>query len=484
MTSSSINSHNDITENKTSTQSTKNGNLSVSSSSNSISTSEMPHRFVFVFHCFLSFVICNIDRINLSVAILPMAQQYSWNESTKGLIQSAFFLGYMTTQVAGGIFADARGGRLVLAAGVFVWSLCTVLTPPATSISLITLLLTRALLGVGEGVAMPAMNAIVASTVPTSERARSLSFIYSGMYAGSIVGLLITPSILNYAGWPAVFYVFGIIGLAWVVLFLLTTPHIVRRNDYMQVNNCHMKEPIEDDINFHPVSNDTHLSLFNNDNTIELVERNEIEFSEQTPSLREIMSKTCVWAIIVAHFCCTWGYFVLLTWLPSYLNSQFSLDVTNSSLLSCTPWVAMFIFANIGGMIADKLLEYGISLTTTRKIMQSLGFLGPIIFLTILCFVNNVTAAVTVVTAALAFASFSQSGVYANHQDIGPHIAGTLLGISNTFASLPGLIGVYVSGVILDQTNGNWNAVFALAILFYTIGLVLYNLFATSVRQW
>lgn len=89
----------------------------------------------------------------------------------------------------------------------------------------------------------------------------------------------------------------------------------------------------------------------------------------------------------------------------------------------------MFLSANAGGFIADALRARNMSITTVRKIMQSIGFVGPAIFLGLVASTHNPALAVTYMTTALALGSFSQSGVYANHQDIGPDYAGILLGI-------------------------------------------------------
>lgn len=66
--------------------------------------------------------------------------------------------GYLLTQVAGGIWADRFGGKVVLGFGVVWWSMATALTPLAAQAGLPALLAARALMGIGEGVAMPAMN--------------------------------------------------------------------------------------------------------------------------------------------------------------------------------------------------------------------------------------------------------------------------------------------------------------------------------------
>lgn len=371
--------------------------------------------------------------------------------------------------------ADAHGGRPVLALGVLAWSLCTILTPVAANVSLTLLLLMRVVLGVGEGVAMPAMNALVAACVPAEERARALSFIYSGMYGGSIVGLLVTPPLMAIADWRLVFYVCGGVGMLWTVLFWAQTApaeEIAPVEQTLAAVALLDVEEGQDDVE--------------QEQEGEALQRkgNEEEGEVRTPTLREMLSRGCVWAIIVAHLCCTWGYFVLLSWLPTYLNERFGLDVSQSALWSTAPWVAMAICANVGGQLADMMVRRGVSTTTVRKTMQTVGFAGPALFLALLSAATRAGSAMRCVTAALALGAFSQSGVYSNHQDIAPRAAGTLLGVSNTFASMPGLIGVALSGFILQRTHNNWAAVFALAIAFYLIGLFVYLTFATSRRQW
>ena len=238
-----------------------------------------PERFRVVFLCFLSFVICNCDRINISVAILPMAKYYGWNQTTVGIIQSAFFWGYVTTQIPGGYLADKYGGKHVLAAGVIVWSAMTLLTPVAASANIGLLLLARTLLGVGEGVAMPAMNNIISKWVPEKERARSLSLTYSGMYLGSVIGLWLCPTFIVQFGWQSVFYIFGSMGFFWWFAW-----------QFMASSAPELSASISEK------------------------ERNYIK--DNTPAAKELpkkipfgmlLSSKATWAIIIAHFCATWG---------------------------------------------------------------------------------------------------------------------------------------------------------------------------------
>lgn len=107
----------------------------------------------------------------------------------------------------------------MLGLGVVWWSMATVLTPIAAHISLPVLLGMRALMGIGEGVAMPAMNNMLSRWVPASERSRSLALVYSGMYTGSMLGLGLSPGLIASSGWPSVFYIFGGFGVVWWLIW-------------------------------------------------------------------------------------------------------------------------------------------------------------------------------------------------------------------------------------------------------------------------
>jgi sugar phosphate permease len=87
--------------------------------------------------------ICSIDRAAMSVAILPMAEQFSWDDGAKGAVSSAFFAGYMVTNLCGGFLATRYSPKRVLGAGVVLWSLFTIATPMAAGGTLPELMAAR-----------------------------------------------------------------------------------------------------------------------------------------------------------------------------------------------------------------------------------------------------------------------------------------------------------------------------------------------------
>ena len=84
---------------------------------------------------------------------------------------------------------------------------------------------------------------------------------------------------------------------------------------------------------------------------------------------------------------------------------------------------------------------------------------------------------------AFACCTCARAGLYCNHQDLSPKYAGILLGITNTAGALPGIIGVWSVGVILDRT-GSWAlGLFLPSVAIQLFGAIVWLLFATGKRQ-
>ncbi|KAG8649405.1 hypothetical protein MANES_08G087511v8 [Manihot esculenta] len=84
----------------------------------------------------------------------------------------------------------------------------------------------------------------------------------------------------------------------------------------------------------------------------------------------------------------------------------------------------MAVSGYIAGAASDSLIKAGYSFTPVRKIMQSIGFIGPGVSLLCLNFAKIPVTAAMFITAALSLSSFSQAGFLLNIQDIAPQYAG------------------------------------------------------------
>jgi len=178
-----------------------------------------PRRYNVVLLSTLAVFVCYIDRVNISVAIIPMAADLGWGMQTQGMVLSSFFVGYLLLQIVGGLLADRFGGKVVLGAGVLLWFLFTILTPPAASIGLGLLLLTRILMGMGEAVTFPSIYSLYSRWVPITERSRAVGLANSGIPLGTIFALIVTPIIVEAWGWPWAFYLFGLVGVVWYLFW-------------------------------------------------------------------------------------------------------------------------------------------------------------------------------------------------------------------------------------------------------------------------
>jgi len=411
-----------------------------------------PRRFTLLGLCFFSIFICYIDRVNMSVAIIPMATEFGWDQTTKGIVLSSFFYGYLATQVLGGWLADRYGGKVVLGFGVLWWSIFTLLTPPAAFVSLSVLFWARVGMGLGEGVAFPAIHNLLARWVPVQERARSVALNASGIPLGTVAALFFTPVIVTNWGWPAVFYSFGTLGFVWYILWHFWA---------------------SDAPETHPTISQAEVQAIRA-NTPRLQKNETIPWGH-------LLSKASVWAIIINHFCSNWGFYVILTWLPSYFTQVLHVELHKVGLYTVLPWLVMFCMSNVAGWTADRLLTAGFSLTFVRKLMQSIGFLGAATFLAFISGVTTIGWAILYMCCALGLGAFALSGFAVNHLDIGPRYAGILLGFSNTAGTIPGILGVTLTGMILDAT-GSWQLVFLISAGIYIFGLIVWWLFATGER--
>ena len=175
--------------------------------------------------------VCYADRSNISTAIIPMAEAFSWDKIAEGGVLSAFFYGYALTQIVGGRAADRFGGKNVLLFGVVAWSLATFFTPAAAAAGTAPLLLARVSLGAGEGVAFPAVHALIARHVPLERRTTAVATVTAASYAGAAFAFGATPRLVLAGGWEAAFYAFGAAALLWVPLWVPARFQVVTSRD-------------------------------------------------------------------------------------------------------------------------------------------------------------------------------------------------------------------------------------------------------------
>ncbi len=404
-----------------------------------------PRRHVVIGLAFLACVIAYTDRVNISVAVVAMQEHFGWNETQKGQVLSSFFVGYLLFMYLGGVLSARFGGKRVLGWAVFAWSIFTLLTPAAARVSLPALVAARIGMGLGEAAMFPGAYEMFARWVPSSERARATARVLGGIPVGTVIGFMGTGFLVTRFGWPSSFYVFGVAGLAWVLLW------------HRQVHNSPATDP--------RVSAEERV----------LLSQLPPPAADRIPIGRLLLRRP-VMAIVIAHVASTWGLYMLLSWLPSYFRQVQGLSIANSALASAAPWLVMFLAGNLAGTASDRMIARGVSVGLTRKIMQSGGLVVSASFLLLLREVHTPAAALVLLCVATGALGCTWSGFAPGFLDVAPRHGAVLYGFSNTFATIPGIVGVAITGWLIDLT-GTYSAAFLLSASVSILGAGLFWLF-------
>jgi ACS family sodium-dependent inorganic phosphate cotransporter len=402
-------------------------------------TTRRPVWYTVVTLCAAAVFISYIDRTNLSVAAIPMQAQFGWTETAKGWVLSSFFIGYLGFMAVSGALANRYGGKIVLGVAVLWWSLFTALTPPAALVSFSALISARIALGLGEAAVFPASVNMIGRWVPAANRSRATALFTSALSIGTMFSLPITGWLVRDYGWPVPFYAFGAVGLVWAVAWF-TMVSSGRSPD--------VEPPVTD----------------------------------RTIPWRRLLTSSSVWAIIINHFCSNWALYVLLAWLPSYFKTTFSVSLASAGLLSAAPWAVYFVMGNAAGWLADAMIAKGRSVTFVRRTMQTAALVGSGAFLLLLQTASTPAVGMLLMCGAAGALAVSLAGFAANAFDIAPRHADVIWGLSNSAGTLPGIIGVTVTGWLIDRT-GSYNAPFFLTAAVGLVGVVVYLVYASGVRE-
>ena len=163
--------------------------------------------------------ISSLDRVMMSVAILPMSAEMFYSDTTKGVIAAAFTTGYFLFFVPAGVVAATFSPSATLSVGLVVWSLAQAATPTAAYLGLTPLLACRAVMGVGESCTFPSIQAIAARWVPDEYRGRFWGVLTACFNVGTLVAYAASPALIEQYGWQASFVVYGAVGIALTAIW-------------------------------------------------------------------------------------------------------------------------------------------------------------------------------------------------------------------------------------------------------------------------
>jgi ACS family sodium-dependent inorganic phosphate cotransporter len=128
------------------------------------------------------------------------------------------------------------------------------------------------------------------------------------------------------------------------------------------------------------------------------------------------------------------------------------------------------------------MINHGRSATGARRLMQATGLLGAGLFLLLVQTAGSPTSGVLLMCCATGMLALCVGGYASNGFDIAPRYADVIFGISNTFATVPGIIGVAVTGWLIQRT-GSYSAPFVVAAAVAAAGALVFLVFGSGRRQ-
>ena len=421
----------------------------------------IPYRFKVIFLSFIAVFICYIDRVNISVAIIPMQEQFGWSELQVGIVLGTFYVGYMISMTLGGYLADKYGGKKVLGYALIIWSLFTIITPFFAYSGLWWLIFIRILLGLGEGVTFPAWHSIYARWIPFNERTRAVGFTNSGIAAGTVFGYVVAAIIITNYSWEWVFYSFGLMGIFWYFFWQRIVTSYPEDNKNLSNNELQL-------IKAEAPSNSTPPSI---------------------PFLKLIKNWPFL-AIAVATFCNNWALFTFISYLPKFINAPIAdggmgIDLGSSAFiysLLMPSLVAMFSLI-LGGYISDSFIKKGYKVIYVRKTVNSIGFFGSAIFLYLISLQDTLFNAIFLLCLIQLCTGICAGGFGVNHADLGPKYTGTLVGISGSIGMIAAIFSPMVAGLVLEVTS-SWDVIFYICSGILVFGGLFYLKFGSADRQF
>lgn len=402
--------------------------------------------------------------------------------------------------------AERFGGKYSLGLGILSTAIFTVLTPVVVKWGEVTgLIVLRILMGFGEGTTFPALNAMLAQWTPPEERSVIGSLVFAGAQLGTVFANVVSGLILHEYSWPAVFYVFGGIGVLWFVIWVLV---------------CY-NNPYE-----HPFISERERKFLHD-------RMNEHTHTKPPPvPWRHMLSSIPVWALIAAQVGHDWGFFTLVTDLPKYMSSVLHYSIKSNGFVSALPYLVMW-FCSIGSSwLADWMITKGVmSRTNVRKLGTTIASIGPGVFIIAASYAScEATTVVALFTIGMAlmgtytqirvrflkyddlqftrwnprigglknffvFLTFISSyfskgtfypGMKVNGLDLSPNYSGTLMALVNGMGALTGIITPYIVGELApQQTLTQWRTVFWIVLGVFIVTNIIFLIFASGeVQYW
>ena len=385
------------------------------------------YRWLVVWLVFLGLTINYLDRASLSVALPFMGEEFELSATEQGLVFAAFFWAYDACQLLAGWYVDKVGPRRSLFIAALWWSIFTALT--AFSRGFWSLVTFRFLLGVGESPAPSSAAKVVGTWFPTRERAFATSIWDSGSRVGAVIALPVVTGIVALLNWQAVFIIIGGVGVIWAFVWW----RIYRDPDQATRANAAEVEYV--------VAGGARTSR---DDPAE----------GETITWRQLFRYRTVLAMMFGFFCLNSVIYFFITFFPTYLVTERGFSLLKLGFFGAVPGLCAVVAGWTGGLVADRAIRAGHSVTRVRKTQIVGGMVGGSVIM-FAAVVPEAWMALALLAIAYSSLTVAGTGIWSLPADVAPssrHI-GSIGGIQNFASNLAGIFTPILIGVLVDRTG-------------------------------
>ncbi|XP_067122850.1 putative inorganic phosphate cotransporter [Centruroides vittatus] len=378
---------------------------------------------------------------------------YVWSQPTQGIILGSAILWCRIFRTRWRDHYFLFGPKKMLIISSLISSIFSILTPFCADVGVSVISLCQAIFGFGQGLVLYGSLTLLGKWSPENEKSTLSSISFSGMQVGTFIGLITTGYICEDIGWPFNFYTFGICGIVLSLCVMFTV----------------YDRPQE-----HPRISDKELTFLNESVT-------NIASGETKLNIlwKQILTSRAVLILTMTKICLVFGYFIILTKIPSYLEIILRFPIQKNGIMSALIVSVDCIAIFISGFIADymKSRKY-LSITNIKKICEAIATFGPALGILAIsfqgCESTNVIICLMVGMGCFGF--------------LAPEFAGVIFGLTDSLYNAAGIFSPYVAGVILDENVRDmirWSYVFYMVSSAYILGGVIFIFGATAkVQPW
>jgi sugar phosphate permease len=374
---------------------------------------------------FAATAIAYIHRAGLGVAAPFIREDLGLSAGAMGFLLGVFFWTYAGFMMPAGWFVDRVGPRKAYAAALAGWS--AVHAAVGLARGLAGLVGLRLLLGVGQAPAYPANAKLVAQWFPRRERAFASAIFDSGSRVGNTLSLPVVGGIIGVFGWRAAFVLTGVLGLVGSLLWLglYRAPRQHRRVSPVELGLIESERAAEPGPGARPVR------------------------------WRELFRYRTLWGMMLGFFFFNFVIYFFITWFPSYLIKERGFTLLKLAGAGMLPPIAAVLAGFAGGLVSDRLVRRGTSLTWARKIPIVAGLtLSSSIALAVL--VPSPGWALALLALSYSGLAFAAAGIWSLPADVSPspdHVA-SIGGIQNCASNVAGVVSPLFIGTMVDRTGG------------------------------